>query len=49
MWKERGLIQVRVAQIDTGINSLGGLSPLEKSDRKLDKCGGFIMFFEVRI
>ena len=30
MWKERGLIQVRVAQIDTGINSLGGLSPLEK-------------------
>ena len=27
----------------------GGLSPLEKSDRKLDKCGGFIVFYKVRI
>ena len=27
----------------------GGLSPLEKSDRKLAKCGGFIVFYEVRI
>ena len=28
-----------------GRNSQGGLSPWEKSDRKLDKYGGFIMFF----
>ena len=30
MWKERGLIQVRVAQIDTGINSLGAVPIGEK-------------------
>ena len=34
------------ADIITTVNNNLGDS-LEKSDRKLDKCGGFIVFFEV--
>ena len=34
---------------ESWVKQLGGLSPLEKSDRKLDKCGDFIMVYKVRI